>query len=215
MTYEELREHAVRLAGKVLSSQKDRAEYTGACVEAIEFLRHFAGSDSSFYLQVHNKAGLVPEACAPGVAATLRSYADFIESGLAAAISPRRQVQIEVVSDFLEQAAALVADDNYHQAAAAILAGAALEEFLRNWIEAESLDLGEQKPSLSTYAQVLHTKKLITVGDAKDITAWVNNRNNAAHGYFDAAGSREKIDLMVKGVNLFMRKYEKGGAAME
>jgi hypothetical protein len=40
-------------------------------------------------------------------------------------------------------------------ASSCVLIGATLEEFLRTWIEAEGLSLGNRKPSLDSYSQVL------------------------------------------------------------
>jgi len=75
------------------------------------------------------------------------------------------------------------------------------------WIEAESLSLGNRKPTLESYSQVLRDAGLITKQDAKDITAWGGVRNHAAHGEWDEVSDKKRVSLMLEGVNLFMRKY--------
>ena len=94
-----------------------------------------------------------------------------------------------------------------HPAAPAVIIGAALEEFLRNWIEEAGLSLREKRPSLDSYAKVLREEDLITKQDIKDITSWSGLRNHAAHGEWEEVNDRNRISVMLEGVNLFMRKY--------
>ena len=88
-----------------------------------------------------------------------------------------------------------------------MLIGATLEEFLRTWVEAESLSIGNRKPGLETYSQALREADLVTKQDGKDITAWAGIRNHAAHGEWDEVNDRKRIGLMLEGVNLLIRKY--------
>jgi hypothetical protein len=94
-----------------------------------------------------------------------------------------------------------------HPAGAAVLIGATLEEFLRTWIESESLSIGPRKPGLEAYSVLLRDAELITKQDAKDITAWGGLRNHAAHGEWSEVADKQRVALMLDGVNLFMRKY--------
>lgn len=145
-------------------------------------------------------------------AKTLSAFGQFIRAGLAEEISPTRKAQLDVVTDLLDQANSLLEDKKVHPAAPAVLIRATLEEFLRTWMEEVDLSWGERKPGLDTYTQVLREADLITKQDAKDVTAWAGIRNHAAHGQWADVESREKITIMLQGVNLFMRKYERGKA---
>ncbi len=87
-----------------------------------------------------------------------------------------------------------------------MLVGASLEEFLRNWVEASDLSIGNAKPSIDVYCKTLRAVDLISKQDAKDITSWAGTRNHAAHGDWDHVSDRTRIRLMLEGVNLFMRK---------
>ena len=205
MEREELFKQARRLAQKHVSVE---ALYAEAC----EFLRVYAGPNSSFYVsakeynphslsnrQMHNSG-----AC---ITAILNSFAEYAEAGLNLGVSPERQAQLDVVSDFLEMAAALLDSKEVHPATAAVLVGASLEEFLRNWVEAEKLSLAGKKPGLESYSQLLREADLITKQDGKDITSWAGLRNHAAHGEWHEVAEKGRISLMLEGVNLFMRKY--------
>jgi hypothetical protein len=136
----------------------------------------------------------------------LHAFRGYVEAGLHAQIPPERQAQLDVVSDFLDQAHQLLEAKGVHPAAPAVLIGAALEEFLRTWIETEGLSIGNAKPGLDAYAKALREVDRITKQDYKDITAWAGLRNHAAHGEWTEVEDKNRVSLMLEGVNLFMRK---------
>ncbi len=139
--------------------------------------------------------------------ATLEGLLRYLEHGLQGGVSLKRQAQIDIVSDFLEQADSLLNIREVHCAAPTVVIGAALEEFLRNWIESIGLDLFSKKPGLDSYAKLLRENDKISKQDYKDITSWAGLRNHAAHGEWDEVSDKNKISLMLQAVNLFIRKY--------
>jgi hypothetical protein len=178
----------------------------GLKAEVGEFLRQFSGPKSSFYLQAKEVSGSTSYNLSQ-LASILDSYISYVNAGLQADVSPERRAQLDVVSDFLEQAQQLLADKRTHPAIPAFLIGATLEEFLRTWIETAELSLGNRKPGLQNYSAVLRDADLIDKQDAKDITAWAGLRNHAAHGEWEEVSDKRRVSLMLEGVNLFMRKY--------
>ncbi len=178
----------------------------GAKAEACEFLRTYAGQTSSFYEEAKATKG-DPGYVGHAIASILESFARYVEEGLQEDIPPLRRAQLDVVSDFLDQANSILEDAKFHPAAACILIGASLEEFLRNWIETDGIRIGNRKPSILTYATLLREANLISKQDIKDITGWGGLRNHAAHGHWDDVSDPQRIGLMLEGVNLFMRKY--------
>ena len=203
MDNERLIEAAKKIRGNNSSAANILAEGT-------EFLRIYAGEKSAFYKQLI----AAPKAWGDDylkeyVQETLGAFISFYESGLADGVSIERRAQIDVVSDFLEQADKLLNDKSVHPAAPCVLIGASLEEFLRNWVEEQSLKIGPNKPSLDTYSKCLKEAELITKQDLKDITSWGGLRNHAAHGEWEEVSDRRRLSLMLEGVNLFMRKYAK------
>lgn len=180
----------------------------GLLSEASEFLRKYVGENSPFVknlseLKPYGNKGYILECVEP----TLEAFIHLVEMGTLDSVSIERQAQIDVVSDILSQAQLLLKDTAVHPAAPAMIIGASLEEFLRNWVEEAGLSIGSNKPSIDTYAKELRKSDLITKQDIKDITSWAGNRNDAAHGEWDKVADKNKIDLMLQGVNLFMRKY--------
>ena len=166
----------------------------------------YAGEKSSFYKYVNKLNGST--SWNAGIAiSTLNSFVRFLENDLTEGISIERKAQIDVVSDFLSQANQLLESKGVHPAAACVIIGASLEEFLRTWIESEDLVISNSKPGIDTYSKALREANLITKQDFKDITSWSGFRNHAAHGEWNEVSEKSKVSLMLQGVNLFMRKY--------
>ncbi|TDX09726.1 hypothetical protein [Flavobacterium sp. S87F.05.LMB.W.Kidney.N] len=183
----------------------------GGLAQSIEFLKNYIGKDNSFLKTLekinpfgHN-SGISVE-----VSTILKALKGYVENDLLRKISLEREIQIETVSDYLEQAESLLNDKGVHPAAAAVLIGASLEEFLRNWLEDLEFDISTIKNSLDAYTQELKKLNKISKQDLKDITSWGGTRNDAAHGHWENVNDRQRIKLMLEGVNLFMRKYSEG-----
>ncbi len=208
MDTQELIAHIHRLLKKAVPNDS----IVGAHAEACEFLRVYAGPKSEFLqtLKNLNPRNFSEEYAAQMVRSVLKAYLSHVEAGLHQQLSPERRAQIDVVSDFLEQAQRLLDTKDIHPAAPIVLIGAALEEFLRNWIEAEELSIGNQKPGLDAYAKTLRDRDLITKQDVKDLTSWAGLRNHAAHGEWGEVNDKTRASLMLEGINLFMRKYTAG-----
>lgn len=137
----------------------------------------------------------------------LESFICHIENGLLDGVSIERKAKIDVVSDYLDQAQILLESKDVHPAGPAVIIGASLEEFLRSWVEEANLPLNNKKPSIDSYTTTLREAELITKQDVKDITSWAGFRNNAAHGQWEEVADKKRVQLMLEGVNLFMRKY--------
>jgi hypothetical protein len=209
MNSKELIDHAKRLAQLNIRSSNAAADSRGPYSQACEFLRTYAGEKSSFYKSAVELSKSLSDYRAKSVASILLSFSEYIMYGLKEGITPERRAQIDVVNDLLDKAHNLLEDKSVHGAAPAVLIGATLEEFLRTWVEKEGLSLGNMKPSIDSYAKLLREADLINKQDVKDITAWAGVRNDAAHGYWEKVESKEKISLVLQGVNLFLRKYQK------
>lgn len=179
----------------------------GLQAQTVEFLKTFAGPKSAFVERVQSLTGSSDGYKANVIVSVLEAFVSHLESGLLSAVSPERRGQLDVMSDLLRQAAHLLDDHSIHPAAPAMIIGASLEEFLRTWVEAENLPLGARSPTLSNLSHVLREAELIGKQDVKDIESWAGLRNHAAHGHWDQVQDRNRIALMLDGVNLFLRQH--------
>lgn len=176
-----------------------------AQAQVCEFLRQYAGPKSAFVKRAEASEGYDSYRVAT-LTAILDAFVEYLSAGLAAGLSLERRAQLDVVSDVIGQAQSLLDDNKQHPAAAAMLIGAALEEFLRTWVEAAGLSIGKSKPGIDAYAKALRTAELIEKQDLKDITSWAGTRNQAAHGEWEKVADRNRIRLMLESVNFFMRQ---------
>ena len=152
-----------------------------AKAQVCEFLRAYAGPKSAFLKQAEAARGYAAYLVTT-LDAILTSFIQYLQAGLATGLSPERRAQLDVVSDILGQANHLLDDNAFHPGSAAMLIGAALEEFLRTWVEDSGMAIGNAKPGIDTYAKALRSGDVISKQDSKDITAWAGIRNHAAHG---------------------------------
>lgn len=188
-------------------TESDGSYGEAAKAQVCEFLRTYAGPKSSFLKQA-DAAGGYSGYMVNSLDAILASFVEYLQAGLSTGLSPERRAQLDVVSDVLGQANALLEDSALHPASAAMLIGASLEEFLRTWVESEGLSIGNAQPGIDSYAKALRAADLISKQDMKDITAWAGIRNHAAHGEWEQVSDRDRIRIMLESVNLFMRQKQ-------
>lgn len=107
----------------------------GALAEARELTRAYAGEKSAFYRTLQEvDQRWSDDYLAVFVRQALDGFIRYVENGLLEGVSIERQARIDVVSDILDQAHVLLDTKEVHPAAPAVLTGAVLEEFLRNWV---------------------------------------------------------------------------------
>lgn len=190
----------------------DEEYFVSVLVQTIELVRNFGGRGNAFLsqlLKIDTENEFDIKKNQETLSATLDGFHAYLKNGLLGEVSPEQQARTDVVSDFLDMAQNLLESKDVHPAAPAVLIGATIEELLRNWVEKEGLSLGHRKPGIENYSQILREADLITKQDGKDITSWAGIRNHAAHGEWDEVSDKNRIKIMLEGVNLFMRKYSR------
>lgn len=135
----------------------------------------------------------------------LQSWAEFVESGLAKAPPFVLAARTEAAGDLVEQASQLLGETDHHPPAAAMLAGAAVEEFLRGLWETTTEPLAGQ-PGIVAYAEALRKAGELDKGDVKDLIGIADVRNDAAHGDFGKI-DEARAQLLVDRVALFLQKH--------
>ena len=119
-------------------------------------------------------------------------------------------VSAEVFSDFLSMAEHLLSE--HYKDPAAVLAGSVLEEHLRQLCQRNSIPIepirsdGTSVPLKADALKAELAKAgIYTALDQKQITAWLDVRNKAAHGKY-AEYSEAQVDLMLRGVGEFITR---------
>ncbi len=126
-------------------------------------------------------------------------------------ISISELVNAEIFSDFLEMAEHLL-EENYKDPAAVII-GSVLEEHVRKLCTKSGIPI-----EVPDSRGVLRTKKADSLNselasasvynklDQKNVTAWLDLRNKAAHGQYTEY-TKEQVDLLLQSVRDFITRH--------
>ena len=119
-------------------------------------------------------------------------------------------IHAELFADFLEMASHLL-NEGYKDAAA-VVAGSALESHLRQLGEKNRIDIdyttskGDLAPKKADRLNAdLAKEDVYSKLDQKNITAWLELRNKAAHGNYDEYGTQQ-VSLMITGIRDFITR---------
>jgi len=118
-------------------------------------------------------------------------------------------VSAEIFADFLDMATYLLQEG--YKDPAAVVTGSVLEEHLRqlcnkNNISIELLQGGKMLPKKADRMNAdLSNANVYNKLDHKNVTAWLDLRNKAAHGQYSEY-TKDQVDLMLSGVTDFMTR---------
>lgn len=119
-------------------------------------------------------------------------------------------IRADLFDDFLDMATHLLTQG--HKDPAAVYVGAVLEAHLRKLCHKHSVSLALSTPNDDTPKNAgrlnddLAKAAIYSKLDHKAVTAWLDLRNNAAHGKFDQYDARHVEDL-ISGVRHFLARY--------
>lgn len=124
------------------------------------------------------------------------------------------EIEAAIVADYMGQAEQLLAEGQsgkYDHVPAAVLAGAVLEKSLRTLCDKQSPSIStvndKSKPlTLTPLIEALKKNNVFNELTAKQLRAWADIRNSAAHGQFDEF-NRSQVDLMIQGINNFLATH--------
>ncbi len=141
------------------------------------------------------------------LAGVLESLRSDLKAGYLATVV--ELVHGEVFGDFLEMAEHLLAGG--YKDPAAVIAGGTLEAHLRQLCAKVGIDIQEASPTSprAKKADVLNADLARATAysklDQKNVTAWLDLRNKAAHGKY-AEYSKEQVVLLVAGIRDFISR---------
>lgn len=173
---------------------------------SLSFLSKLFGVNHAYYKEFDKKVtGTHPSYTESGKG-ILQAVKTEIESGWLFQI--KDFISAEIFSNFLEMSEYLLQEK--YKDPAAVMIGGVLEEHLRqlcdkNSIVTSSTDSnGKLQPKKADLLNAELTKASIyNKLDQKNITAWLDLRNNAAHGRYSEY-NQEQVDSMLRGVSEFI-----------
>jgi hypothetical protein len=215
----QLFDRSKKLLNKVLQVDKMRMkgelsyfDVSDIVTRTAHLVQSATGPKSAYAVQVQNarkEKGQIAQFLA--VAGVLQAFHFDLAEGHVGNI--RHEVETIVVSEILSQARKLRKQKGVHPAAAIMVAGAATEEFLRNWCAERSLVVAEKQRSISAFAAALRKDHAIDLPTERRIQSWADYRNDAAHGDRWAAITPEVADRVINEVETFLlaNKHVLGG----
>jgi hypothetical protein len=115
-------------------------------------------------------------------------------------------IRLESESELLDQASVLV--DNDYRAAAAVIAGGALETHLHHYVDKHGIPIAGDGTISKYNSSVGQARKanpiLYSANDGKLVEAWGGYRNEAAHKPGDFNRSKDDVKRMIEGIREFI-----------
>jgi uncharacterized protein (DUF2164 family) len=115
-------------------------------------------------------------------------------------------IHADVFADFLEMADYLL--EQGYKDPSAVIAGSVLEEHLRKLCDKNNIPVSQnQKPKKAdTLNAELANASIYSKLDQKNITAWLDLRNKAAHGRYSEY-AKEQVALLVQSIRDFITRH--------
>ncbi len=127
--------------------------------------------------------------------------------------SVKQLVSAEIFSDFLEMAGYFL--EQGYKDPSAVMIGGVLEENLRQLCRENGVELEFEKgdgsfapKSADRLNSDLAKGEVYTKLDQKNVTAWLDLRNKAAHGKYDEY-TQEQVEIMMRGVTEFLARMSR------
>jgi hypothetical protein len=185
-------------------------EYERFATMALAAIQRVTGADS-VYMQQAIEASK-PKESRPDYFRSFKTVLSILESlreALAADYleSASSRIHASVFADFLEMSQHLL-DEGYKDAAA-VIAGSSLEAHLRQLCSKFGVDTtvttssGLSPKKADRMNADLSNAKAYSVLDQKNVTAWLDLRNKAAHGEY-AKYVAEQVGLLISGIRDFI-----------
>ena len=125
-------------------------------------------------------------------------------------ISAKGLIAAEIFTDFLEMAEYLLSEG--YKDPAAVVAGSVLEEHLRQLCSKHGIDIqttnssGNTRPKKAdTLNADLAKAQVYSDLDQKQVTAWLDLRNKAAHGRYSEY-THDQVEIMINGIIDFLAR---------
>ena len=187
-------------------------EYERIITMALAVIQRVTGPDSVYALQA--KDASKPNGALPNYYSSFKTVVGILEAlyeTLAADYldGVSELIHASVFGDFLEMSQHLL-DEGYKDASA-VIAGSSLEAHLRHLCMKHGIDTTVMSPSGLKPKKADQMNADLTKGkaytnlDQKNVTAWLDLRNKAAHGEYEKYNS-DQIGLLISGVRDFITR---------
>lgn len=198
---------ATRKSSQYGGDRVDSGAMAGLRSSVLSFIAMTYGNDHSYYSEYDSATKSVFESSARRSHAILLSIQNEIDGGWIFTV--KRLITAEIFSDFLEMAQHLL--EQGYKDPAAVMIGSVLEENLRQLCAANKIDTELERDGIFIPKKAdrlnsdLAKAEIYTKLDQKSVTAWLDLRNNAAHGKYSEY-TKEQVSFMLDAVTEFLAR---------
>lgn len=182
------------------------AEQGAACARLSAAVERFSRSGDQYReeLQRIHATGHAPEYRAVSLLGVLQAVREDYAAGFTKSLE--ELIHADLFGDFLDMAKELL--DKGFKDAAAVIAGSALESHLRQVAVKNNVPVTKPdgKPEKAETINAALGKEDYGTGEQKNVTAWLDLRNDAAHGDYDKYDNRQ-VALLIDSVRAFMVRH--------
>ena len=210
-------EELTQVGRNVLSTRRSDPELGWPSVETslfegfrsstLSFFKHCYGEDHPYFKNFDSKVTTaVPDDVESGIG-IIQAAKNEMEGGWL--ITTTGLVSAEIFSDFLEMSEHLLEMD--YKDPAAVIIGSVLEEHLRQLCKKHGIDTHRMSGSKSVpkKADLLNAElanaQAYNKLDQKNVTAWLDLRNKAAHGNYSEY-TKNQVEILCQAVTEFMAR---------
>ena len=174
---------------------------------SLSFIKNVYGPEHPYYKDFNSAVEKNHPSYAGKGIGIIKAIKDEVEGGWLFTV--KGIISAEIFSNFLEMAQHLL--EAGYKDAAAVMIGSVLEEHLRqlclkNGIPIESIKDGKPEPKKADLLNSeLAKAEVYNKLDQKNVTAWLDLRNKAAHGLYTEY-TKEQVVLMLQSVMDFMAR---------
>ena len=185
----------------------EASSFEGFRAGALSFFKLCFGSDHPYFEKFNSEVTTtVPHDVESGIG-ILKAAKDEMEGGWL--LSAKGLVSAEIFADFIEMSEYLLEMD--YKDPAAVIIGSVLEEHLRQLCQKHGIDthrLSGNK-SVAKKADLLNAElasaQVYNKLDQKNVTAWLDLRNKAAHGKYSEY-NKYQVEILCRAVTEFMAR---------
>lgn len=188
-------------------SRVEKSSFESFRAGTLSFFIICYGTDHPYYERFKSEVTTqVPDHVESGLG-ILKAAKDEMEGGWL--VTTKGLVSAEIFSDFLEMSEHLL-EMNYKDPAAVII-GSVLEEHLRQLCQKHDIDNNRMSgnKSVPKKADLLNSElakaQVYNKLDQKNVTAWLDLRNKAAHGHYSEY-SKNQVELLCQAVTEFIAR---------
>jgi hypothetical protein len=172
---------------------------------SLSFIKNLYGSEHPYFLDFNERVQQSRPSQTEYARGILKAIKKEIDGGWL--VTMKGLISAEIFSDFLEMADHLLKEG--YKDSASVMIGSVLEEHLRQLCIKNGIPNDDPKNGRPKKADLLNSElgnaTIYNKLDQKNVTAWLDLRNKAAHGKYGEY-NQQQVEIMLQAVTEFMTR---------